>query len=158
MDHNEHVTNGPLGKELRDKNGLDMREAIIQHTGASPGATFFCGSKPIDGMWILGNLDIINACVMPFGYGVGDHRAFVLDIPLESMIGIDPVKSVRPVGRRLNSKLPGCCKAYTNSLESNIAWHHLLERLYNAHTGKYSNEEQARKIILIDKEGKAHMR
>ena len=40
MDHNEHVTNRPLGKELGDKNGLDMREAIIQHTGASPGATF----------------------------------------------------------------------------------------------------------------------
>ncbi len=40
MDHKEHVTNRPLGKELGDKNGLDMREAIIQHTGASPGATF----------------------------------------------------------------------------------------------------------------------
>jgi hypothetical protein len=40
MDHNKHVTNGPLGKELGDKNGLNIREAIIQHTGASPGATF----------------------------------------------------------------------------------------------------------------------
>jgi hypothetical protein len=158
MDHNKHVTNGPLGKELGDKNERDMREAIIQHTGASPGATFFRGLKPIDGMWILGNLDISNACVMPFGYGVGDHRAFVLDIPLESMIGIDPVKIARPVGHRLNSKLPSCCKAYTDSLESNIARHCLLERLYDAHTGKYSNEEQARKIILIDEEGKAYMR
>jgi hypothetical protein len=43
---------------------------------------------------------------MPFGYGIGDHRAFVLDIPLESMIGIDPVKIVRPVGRRLNRPRP----------------------------------------------------
>ena len=111
MDHNENVTNGPLGKDLRDKNGLDMREAIIQHTGASPVATFFRGSKPMDGMWVSGDLNISNACVMLFGYGVGDHRAFVLDIPLESMIGIDPV----------NSKLPGCCKAYTDSLESNLA-------------------------------------
>ena len=158
MDHNEHVTNGPLGKDLGDKNGLDMREAIIQHTGASPGATFFRGSKPIDGMWVSGDLDISNACVMPFGYVVGDHRAFVLDIPSESMIGIDPVKIVRPVGRQLNSKLPGCCKAYTDSLESNIAWHRLLERLYDAHTGTYSNAERAQKIIMIDEEGKAYMR
>jgi hypothetical protein len=158
MDHNEHVTNGPLGKELGDKNGLDMREAIIQHTGASPGAIFFHGSKPIDGMWVSGNLDISNACVMPFGYGVGDHRAFVLDISLESMIGIDPVKIVRPVGRRLNSKLPGCCKAYTDSLKSNIARYRLLERRYDAHTGEDYNEERAWKIILIDKEGKAYMR
>jgi hypothetical protein len=109
-------------------------------------------------MWVSGDLDISNACVMPFGYGVGDHRAFVLDIPLESMIGIDPVKIVRPVGCRLNSKLPSCCKAYTNSLESNIARHRLLERLYDAHTDTYSNAEQARKIILIDEEGKAYMR
>jgi hypothetical protein len=114
--------------------------------------------KPIDGMWVSGNLNISNACIMLFGYGVGDHRAFVLDIALESMIGIDPAKIVRPVGRRLNSKLPGCCKAYTASLESNIAWHRLLERLYDAHTGKYSNDKQARKIILIDKEEKAYMR
>ncbi len=127
MDHNEHVTNGPLGRVLGDNNGLDLREASIQHTGASPGATFFCESKPIDGMWVSRDLDISNACVMPFGYGVGDHRAFVLDIPIELLIGIDPVKIVRPVGRRLNSKLPGCCKAYIDSLESNIAWHRLLE-------------------------------
>jgi hypothetical protein len=50
MDHNEHVTNGPIGKELGDKDGLDLREAIIKYTGKSPGATFFRGSKPIDGM------------------------------------------------------------------------------------------------------------
>ena len=95
---------------------------------------------------------------MPFGYGVGDHHTFDLDILLESMIGKDPVKIVRPVGRRLNSKLPGCCKSYTDSLKSNIARHHLLEHLYNAHTGKYSNEERARKITLIDEEGKTYMR
>jgi hypothetical protein len=37
MDHNKHVTNGPLGRVLGDNNGLDLREAIIQHTGARPG-------------------------------------------------------------------------------------------------------------------------
>jgi hypothetical protein len=93
-----------------------------------------------------------------FGYGVGDHRAFILDIPLESVIGIDPVKIVRPVGRRLNSRLPGCCKSYIDSLKSNITRHRLLEQLHNAHTGAYSNKARAQKIILIDEEGKAYMR
>ena len=68
------------------------------------------------------------------------------------------MKIVRPVERRLNSKLPGCCKAYIDSLESNIAWHRLLERLHDTHTGTYSNETRARKISLIDEEGKAYMR
>ncbi len=81
---------------MGDRDGLDLREAIIHHTGKSPGATFFRGSKPINDLWVTGNIDISNACVMPFGYGVGDHHAYILDIPIESLVGIDPVKIVRP--------------------------------------------------------------
>jgi hypothetical protein len=43
MDHNTHVYDGTLGKALADKEGLDLHKAILQHTGASPGATFFRG-------------------------------------------------------------------------------------------------------------------
>jgi hypothetical protein len=71
MDHNEHVTKGALGKALGDRDGLDLHEAIIHHTGKSPGATFFRGSKPINGLWVSSNIQISCACVMPFGYGVG---------------------------------------------------------------------------------------
>jgi hypothetical protein len=38
MDHNEHVTEGALGKALGDRDGLDLQEAIIYNTGKSPGA------------------------------------------------------------------------------------------------------------------------
>ncbi len=106
LDHNEHVIDGSLGKALANKEGPDLREAIRVHTGASPGATFFRGSRPIDGLWVSSELEISNACIMPFGFGVGDHRAFILDIPLESLVGVNPVKIVRPVSRRLNSRLP----------------------------------------------------
>ena len=98
IDYNENVTNGPIEKELGDKDGLDLREAIVQYTGKSPGATFFCGSKQINGMWVSSDLDVSNACIMPFGYRVGNHRAFVLDVLLESLKGIDPVKIIQPVG------------------------------------------------------------
>jgi hypothetical protein len=158
MDHNKHVINGPLGKELANKEGLDLCEAIVQHTGTSPGATFFRGSKPINGMWVSSNLEISNACVMPFGYGIGDHHAFILDIPIESLVGVDPVKIVRPAGRRLNSRLTGCSQSYINSLKGNITRHQLLERLIEAHTGKYSDKERARRVVIIDEEGKAYMR
>jgi hypothetical protein len=99
----QHVIKGPLGKALAGKEGLDLREEIIQHTGTSPGATFIQGSKPIDGLWISSNLDISNACVMPFGYSIGNHRAFILDIQIESLVGVDSVKIVQPAGRQLNS-------------------------------------------------------
>jgi hypothetical protein len=158
MDHNKHAIEGNLGKALVDRDGLDMRETILQHTGKSPGAMFFRGSKPIDGLWVSSNIDISNACVMPFGYGVGDHHAFILDIPIESLVGINPVKIVRPASRQINSRLPGCSEAYIDSLEGNITRHWLLKLLCDAHTGGYSAEETAQRVIIIDKKGKACMR
>ena len=152
MDHNEHIIDGCLGKALANKDVPDLKEAIRLHTGASLGATFFQGSWPIDGLWVSSDLDISNACVMPFGFGVGDHRAFILDIPLESLVGENPVS------HRLNSRLPKCGEAYIESLEMNIVKHRLLEFLYDAHTGGYSTEEMANKVIAIVDKGKSYMR
>jgi hypothetical protein len=134
MDHNEHVYDGMLGKALSDREGLNLQEVILIQTGTPTGAKFFRGKHPIDGLWASGNIDISNACIMPFGYGVGDHRAFVLDIPLESLVGVSPVQVVQPASRRLNSRLPGCGRAYITSLENNIIQHHLIERLHEVLT------------------------
>ncbi len=123
MDHNEHTYNGPLGRVLADTEGLGLQEAVLCHTGKRTGATFFQGSKPIDGLWVTSDLDIANICVMPFGYGIGDHRMFVLDITMESLVGKNPTKVVRLASGRLNSKLPRCSKACNKSLESNIVQH-----------------------------------
>jgi hypothetical protein len=158
MDHNEHVYDGMLGKALSDREGLNLREVILETTDVQTGATFFRGSHPIDGLWASADLDISNACVMPFGYGVGDHRAFILDIPLESLVGINPMRISRQASRRLNSRIPGCGKAYIESLENNIIQHRLIERLHEAHTGDYTAEERARMVTTIDKEGKTYMR
>ncbi len=157
MDHNEHVINRSLGKALAEKDKPDLREAIMHHTGTSPGATFCRGSKPIDGLWISNNLDISNACVMLFGYGIGDHRAFILDIPIKSLIGEDPVKITHLAGRRLNSRILGCSNAYIKSLEENIRRHQLLERLHDTHTGGYLAGKRARRVMIINEEGKAYM-
>ncbi len=157
MDHNEHVYNGALGKALGNSTGLNLQEVILQHTGTRTGATFFRGSKPIDGLWASSNLEISNTCVMPFGYGVGDHRAFIRNITLESLVGENPTKIVQPVSRKLNSRLPQCGKVYINSFELNIIQHRLLECLHDAHTGMYMPEERARKVMKTDEEGKAYM-
>jgi hypothetical protein len=158
MDHNEHVIEGKLGKVLADREGLDLHEAFLSHIRASLGMTFFWVLRSMDGLWVSSNLDISNACGMPFGFGVGDHCAFILNIPLESLVGINPIKIVRPASRRLNSLLPECGKAYVASLESNIVQHKLLECLQEAHTGGFPAEETARRVIAIEKEGKTYMR
>ncbi len=103
MDHNKHVLDRAIWKALVDREGLDLREAIFHHTGRSPGATYFQRIEPIDGLWISSNIDVSNACDIPFGYGVGNHRTFILNIHIESLVGVDPVKIVWPASRQLNS-------------------------------------------------------
>jgi hypothetical protein len=141
MDHNKHVYDGMLGKALSNRDGLNLQEVILKQTGAPTGATFFQGLQPIDGLWASDDLDISNAYVMPFGYGVGNHRAFILDISLQSLVGVNPVQIVRPASQRLTSRLPGCSKAYVRSLKENIIQHLLIEQLHKAHTGEYSAAE-----------------
>ncbi len=83
MFHNKHITEGALGKAFGDREGLSLREAIIHHTGKGPGAIFFRGSKTINALWVSLDIDISNACVMLFSYGVGDHQAYIVDIPIK---------------------------------------------------------------------------
>ena len=63
MDHNEHVYDGMLGKALSDREGLNLREVILEPTGIQMGAMFFRGLQPIDGLWASADLDISNVCV-----------------------------------------------------------------------------------------------
>jgi hypothetical protein len=108
MDHNEHTYNGPLGKVLSDPDGLGLQEAVLKYTGKRTGATFFQGSKLINGLWVMSDIEIANACIMPFRYGIGDHQMFVLDITLESLVGRNPTKVVRP------ASCVGCLNALIN--------------------------------------------
>ena len=83
---------------------------------------------------------------MPFGYGIGDHHTFILNITLKSLVGVDPVKIVCPAGRRLNSTLPGidCWKGFTR---------HTLEslQLKNGHNGLSALTKTARRICNVQK-------
>jgi hypothetical protein len=57
MDHNEHTYDRLLGRVLSDPDGLGLQEAVLKYTGTRTGATFFQGSKPIDGVWVTSNID-----------------------------------------------------------------------------------------------------
>ncbi len=50
MDHNKHVCNSALGKAISNREGLNISKVILKYTGSQTGATFFHGSKPINGL------------------------------------------------------------------------------------------------------------
>ena len=73
FDANDTIYCGDLGLRLTNRDGLSMKEVVEEFTARQLGASYFCGSEPIDGVWSTGDITVTNACVMPVGFGVGDH-------------------------------------------------------------------------------------
>ena len=90
MDSNNEINKKSLGKYITARDGLNMNEVVGTLTGNKIGATFFRGSKPIDAVWATPDIVVVGACVIPEGYGVGDHRLFVLDFLTSSLIRQTP--------------------------------------------------------------------
>jgi hypothetical protein len=134
MDTNEDIYKKLIGKTLTDTEGLNMVEAVGEFTGKKIGPTFFRGSKPIDGIWTMADVVIMHACVMPAGFGVGDHCLFVLDMQASSLIGEEPLKVQQFTSRRLSTKVSsGVTRNYLARLEASLSRHCLIERMGELH-------------------------
>lgn len=68
-------------------------------------------------IWASPDITVVGACVMPVGYGVGDHHLFQVDFWLELIICMAPPKILRAAARGLNNKLPKVTKKYNKELE-----------------------------------------
>lgn len=141
LDANEHIYRKSIGKALTDSEGLNLKEVVGDFTGKPIGATFCRGSMPIDGVWATRDLQISAACIMPVGYGIGDHRLFVIDILTATMVGQQPTRIARPCARKLNTKIPGALRNYNEKLEALVLNHRIIERMGAAHEESTSNEE-----------------
>jgi hypothetical protein len=122
-----------LGKALADVEGLDMVEVVGNQCGSTLPATHVRGQRPIDAVWATKDITVTNACCMPIGYGIGDHRSFMIDFLTSSLVGIDPQPIVHPKARRLNTKIPGCSERYNEIFEQDIIRHRLIEKLNDTH-------------------------
>jgi hypothetical protein len=101
-----------------------MVEAVGDSTGRWIGATFFRGSKPIGGIWATPDLVVTHVCIMPTGFGVGDHQLFVVDFQEESLIGKAPFQVMHFTSCRLNTKVSSrAVRKYLSQLEKNLEHH-----------------------------------
>ncbi len=72
---------------------------------------------------------------MPVGFGVGDHRLFVVDFQEASLVGTALFGIKRFASRHLNTKVSsGATQKYLKQLVENLLRHHLIERLGRLHT------------------------
>jgi hypothetical protein len=86
LDANKNSYLGKLGRELTDLHGLGMKEVVGEFTTRQLGVTYFRGTL-IDAVWATSDVAVVNACVMPVVYGVGDHRLFVVDFVTALLVG-----------------------------------------------------------------------
>jgi hypothetical protein len=154
MDANEHIYKKKIGRTLTDPSGLGLKEVVGEFTGEKLGATYFRGSKPIDAVWASPDIMVVGACVMPAGYGVGDHRLFQIDFKLESIVGLAPPKIVRAAARRLNTKIPGVAERYNKELEQLYVRHKVNSRLVAADDPMVPKEVVKERVDKIDAEMK----
>ncbi len=133
LNANEHIYKKSIGLALTDIDGLAMREVTGDFTQQPVGPTYFRGSKPIDGVWATSNITVCNAAIMPAGYGIGDHRLFVINIYATDMIGISRPRVVRSVSWQLNTKIPRVATEYVRILEDKAIHHRLIECMGAAH-------------------------
>jgi hypothetical protein len=127
-----------LRKALTNIEGLATKEVVGDFTRTPVGTTFFRGSKPIDGIWATSDIMVCNAPIMPAGYGIGDHRLFVIDFASRDIIGDTAPKVVREASRQLNTKIPRAAAEYARILEEKIIQHRLIERIGTTHTRRRS--------------------
>jgi hypothetical protein len=153
LDANEDIYMKSIGKALTDTEGLNMAEAVGEFTGKKISPTFFRGSKPIDGIWTTPDIIVTHTCVMPAGYGVGDHRLFVIDMQASSLIGEKPMKVQRFTSRRLNNKVSsGATRKYVARLETSIARHRIIERMGELHENCHSKKKFRQRMNRLDQE------
>ena len=120
---------GQLARMLRTP-GLDMRDAVKFRSGIDGPATFIRGSRQIDAAWVTPDIEVNAACFLPFFFGVGDHRAIMLDIPQHSLIGGKIHQISRPNARRLQCNRQEIQQKYNNDLEIYCVKHRIQQKIY----------------------------
>ncbi len=155
---NEDIYCKSIGKALTDINGLAMKEVVGDFTHQRVGATFFWGSKPINGVWATSDILISNACIMPAGYGIGDHRLFVIDFCMQDIIGSQPPCVVRATTCRLNTRIPRVAAEYVRILEEKVIEHCRIEWVGKAYTSSRSCWKLTWHFNKIDRELGDYMR
>jgi plasmid rolling circle replication initiator protein Rep len=85
---------------------------------------------------------------MPTGYGIGDHRLFLIDLCETDVTGHQRSLVIRPESCKLITRIPGVIKKYNDILDASLIDHRIIERLGRAYRKKLKRKstQQANKI------------
>ena len=134
-----------------------MQEVVGAFTGEEIDVTFFWGTKPIDGVWATSDIVVTGACVIPAGYGVGDHQMFIVDFLTSSLVGNSPPRIAYAGTRRLNTNIHGATSRYAADVEEQVLRHKVMQQYSQAHESSPEKQAAKREYVKIDRESKQYM-
>ena len=159
MDGNENMINGHIQRMFSGKE-LMMRDVLNERTGKNSPATFIRGSRQIDAVWATPDIEVTSASLLPFHFGIGDHRAIMIDITNSSLFGSSSKTICRPHSRRLQCNRYDIMDKYNCLLENYCIHHRLQSKLYSLQHGSYTDKNHLqKKLDSIDRvlgEGMLH--
>ena len=156
MDANKHIYKNRIGKSCTDVEGLGMQEAVGAFTGEKIGAPFFRGTTPIYDICSLPNVVVTGACVMPAGYGVEDHRIFIVDVLTSALVEYFPPRIACAGTMRVNTNSHGLASCYVSNVEEQVLRHKVIQRYGQAHESSPDRQVAKRKCDMIDGELKQY--
>ena len=100
MDANEHTLDGRLNSILCGEK-VRMLELSHHFWGDIPPNSHVDGTKPISAFYGTDNLEVTQLLQLPHMSSIGDHKTWIVEVTMRSLLGCNLLKIQRTVGRRL---------------------------------------------------------
>jgi hypothetical protein len=128
MDANKHVLNGKSNRGLT-RTGSDLEEFTHKCWGAYQLYTHIKGSIPINGCYILPEIEALNVCMLPLLDSPGDHQAFIIDISTRLLLGEFCYKVCCPISHCLITSQQSSVNEYNRIVHKQFDQHRIVEHL-----------------------------
>ena len=122
-----------------------MQEVVGHFTNQPLGSIYFCSLFRI-------HISVVGTCIMPAGYGIGDHRLFVIDKLSSLIMGEWLLCIVCLQAQWLKIRISWVAEAYCQWLETLILKHRVIKCTRLVHDQSGSIQEAKAKLDPINKE------
>jgi hypothetical protein len=126
MDLNNHPMRNKLYTKLKEH---DMTEFTHKCWGPKEPYTHHSGKSPIDGGYKTSEVEIVIFAMLNFAESPGDHRSFILDVSMQSLLGVYRYKVCRLVSRRLVTSQGSSVRRYNEIIREQFSIHRIKERM-----------------------------
>ena len=123
---NEHVLRGRLATLLFK---MGLLEATHTSWGVTEPHTYIRGHKPIDGVWLTPDLEVMCTTQLSFHDRVGDPCSVIVDISTKLAICKQEFRMVHPHGHCLSSRNERAWAKYISYLEGQMRIHKMVDCL-----------------------------